>query len=242
MVNELTPRTFVSLVEVGPRPPAADGGLHTLLNCPLSPRRWDRHRAGDVLQGEAHRLAGGELDRAAGGRALDLERRSARQHQHVGPTASHHRAFYGDEQRMDQPVLHAWLILDAQIHPSVDALGTSQQHARRATPQLMTELVRPRGHCVQQHERPRRGAKGRLQHHRALEIAPANVGLARRAQRPMAGHVVEQPGKDRGAIETPRAEPVDGAVAADQSRRAAVGDQRVVRDGPASHRSIPSKK
>ena len=92
------------------------------------------------------------------------------------------------------------------------------------------------GHEVRHHEPSarRRGERG-FQNVGSRQITPAIRAQGRAAVEGLqrasaAAFAVKQGQKDRGGIEPWPAEPVDGARAADQSRRARVADQAVVGD------------
>ncbi len=91
-------------------------------------------------------------------------------------------------------------------------------------------MVTGRHHVGQRHDTGRGGERG-LQGRRLPDVAPADLELPDRAQLPVPVLVgAEQPGEAGRGAEPGQAEPVDGAVRADERRGLPVADQGVVRD------------
>ena len=214
----LVPRALVRTLG-GPRLPpcggVADGRRHVAFLGHGLMRRVPREVEADFLA-RGHREFGhrGEIDAAH-------VRRGAQQ-ESVGAGDSLDAARDAPHPRHDRPVVEA----DDQVHPHRHTAAHADDHAHEIG------CAAARGHAVDEpHHTPLDLVLG-LEDERPGPVAATDLlHLGRRGQEPAAviGRAEER-GETGAGVEAREAEPVDGPVAADERRRLAIADERVVLD------------
>ena len=131
------------------------------------------------------------------------------------------------EQWADEPVLGARCELHDEVDRARDAGDGAEQLARRVEAEVVTALSLGERERVEQPDRAALGRERRLQDERIRQVTALAGELAGGTDRPVAGVGVEEAGEDGRPVEPRQAEPVDRAVAADQRRGVAVGQQAV---------------
>jgi hypothetical protein len=119
-----------------------------------------------------------QRERPGGRRAVDDQLDRARERQDVGPSAHHHAARDGREQRLDQAVLGPRRELDPHFGPACRALQGPDEHAGGVRAERMRVVSGAAGQRVDDDEGARRGGPGGLQHHRQVDVAATHVGRA----------------------------------------------------------------
>ena len=119
----------------------------------------------------------------------------------------------------------------AVVHPHDPLVPHPDRAAHPGEPADHVGPVVAGGHQVEEGDLAVLGGERRLEGGGVVDVAPRDVVLARRLELPVPVAVVaEQPGEARGGVEAGQAEPVDGAVLADQCGGVPVADQGVVLD------------
>ena len=145
-------------------------------------------------------------------------------------SAHEHSAVEDRQERIDQSVLGAWGEHHIERDLALDDLDVTQHHAGSAQAEVVPILLGPERHSVGQPSHARGRAHGRLEHHRAVEVAAFALDLVEGGDRPIAGGSIEHTTEHRRRIEPREAQPVDRAVGGHECRGMAVGEQRMVSD------------
>jgi hypothetical protein len=126
-----------------------------------------------------------------------------------------------------------------RVPPVVEARLEPPVHRHRARPGLdLPHQLTPRGRLTRVHRqgvgeghRAAVGVEGGLEHVGPLEVAALGLERDRRCHHEMtAAGRVQQGAEDARGVQLGQAQPIDGAVHADQRERAAIADGRVVLD------------
>ena len=136
---------------------------------------------------------------------------------------------------MDLPVCRTQHVLQRQIDLSVDAGRAPQENMRSVFAELVPPVAFTHGQGVSERDRPFRGTKGGLEHHRPVQVAAGDLGGIRCPERPVAGLVAEKATEDGRAVEAGKAQPVDGPFPADERRAVPIRKERIVGDGDRAH-------
>ncbi len=236
VVHQVSPRTHVGLVEVRPRLPRRHGVVQPGVDLGLAPDPG-RARVGPrrVVKGEARALAAAELEPARDRRLIDGQGHRRRDDQYVIAGGRGQPTVDGVELGMDQSVLGPRDVLQAQLDFSFDARRTPKQKMRCTLAELMAAVAVAHRQRVDDDDRARRRAGGRLQHHGAVQVTASHLRRARGPDRPVAGCVTEQATEDRGTVEAGEAQPVDRSVPAHQCRAVSIRKERIVGDRSHAH-------
>ena len=232
------PGPLVVLVQLAPGTPTGDGGLQPGAEVVLGPDVGRHLLQGAAVQAEHGGLAGMHAEVSRGRRAGHRQGHGRGQDEPFRPATCGNPAVHLREQGVDEPVFRAWPVLHLDVHAAGRAAHLPYQQARRALAQLVTGVVRADGQCVGEGRRAGRGLEGGLQHHRAVQVATHCAVLGGRGDRPVAGRIVEESAEYGRAVESGKAQPLDGPCPADESRRVAVGQQRVLGDREVTHQRL----
>ena len=234
VVDQVSPRTDVGLVQLRPRLPRRHGVVQPGRDLVLAPHPGRRVVGPPVVvQGEAGVLSLTE-------RQLCPTRTTGRP-----PAATGH-----DRIRTSAPPVAArppstasssgntrpysgrgTYSTSISTSPSVQVTCRSRR-CGASRPSACPRLPLPMASASTTDGGPESRAVGRLQHHGAIHVATGDRRGARRPHRPVARLLVEQPSEDRRAVETREAQPVDRPVAGSPARHCA---------GPTARRSRRSR-
>src|ERR1700730_5010731 len=117
---------------------------------------------------------------------------------------------------MDQAVLGTWRVLHLDVDFTTDACERSDEKVWRVPAELVTTILRPHRERVLHDEHPRRRRERGLEDHRPIEVPARALPGDDGTDRPMTGLVADKAREHRSAVEARHAQPVDGAVPADQ--------------------------
>ena len=189
------------------------------------------------MQGEAHAFALGKLEPARGRGAVLVERQGhgRRQHQPVSAPRRRHSTVDRVERWMLQPVIGARDVLHGQVDPSLRTRGAPQENVRRSFAEFVSPVARTHGKCVGDRDRTGRCAQRGLQHHGAVQVAPAHFRRVGGPEEPVPGVLVEEATEGRGAVEPWEAEPVDRPIPTDQRSAVPIRQERIVSYGGRGH-------
>ena len=174
-MDQFPPRPGVRLVNVRPGPPAGDGVLQPPDQLVLGPDARHRTARLAVVQPEREPFAGRYAE------AADHRSRAGRQacwrgqDRDVGAAAPFDAPADRAQERRDKPVLGSGHVLQLQLDPAGEALYLSQQQAGGTAAERMTPVARTEGQGVDDRDRAGGRGEGRLQHHRLVEIATADL-------------------------------------------------------------------
>ena len=188
-----------------------------------------------VVEGETRALPAAELELARDRRLIDGQGHRRGDDQNVGAPERGQSTVDGVEQGMDQPVLGAWDVLQAQLDFSFNARRTPQQKMRCILAELMAPVAVAHGQGVDDGDRARRRAGGGLQHHGAVQVPAGHSCGARGPDRPVASFVAEEATEDRRAVEAGEAQPVDRPVPAYQRSAVSIRKEGIVGYGGRAH-------
>ena len=176
-----------------------------------------------VGEGELRGLALGDGELADGPHVLAAQGYLGPQHHHVGTRDGAHGLLVDPRHPGDD---RAVVEADHQLRPHLDPTASADD-----------ETDQVRGVAAERHEVDERdgtfgGLEVGLEDQRVVAVAAADArGRLGRGDQPAAVLGPAEQGREAGArVEPGPAQPVDGAVAANQGRRLAVPDQRVVLD------------
>src|SRR6516165_9922473 len=103
-MDEVPPRAFIGLVNLGPRLPGRPGVIEPFSDLRLAPYASHSHFGlFAMMQRKAGTLTLAEPQPPAGGRLIDLEGRGTRQHENVGAAGGDETTFHRFNQRIDEP-------------------------------------------------------------------------------------------------------------------------------------------
>jgi hypothetical protein len=134
------------------------------------------------------------------------------------------------DERAHEAELRARGELDVERDRALHADHEAQQLVRHRPAEVVLAVAGRERQRVEQAHPAAIGREGRLGDERPGHVAPADRRRLGRPDRPVPGVGPEEPREHRGAVEARQAQPVDRAVARDERRPVAVGEQRVVGD------------
>jgi hypothetical protein len=188
---------------------------------------------------EAEPVALGDCEGRAQRRVLELERHGRADVQAAGAERAS-AAVLEPDQRRDQAVLRPRRELELHLDLARDAFERAQQLMRGVVADVVPALALRERHGVREPQLAGLGGEDGLDDERAGEVAPCRSIRPGRADPPVAGVGVEQPGEDGVAVVARQAQPVDRPVGVDERGRVAVRQQTVVGDrlrGPPATRA-----
>jgi hypothetical protein len=141
-----------------------------------------------TVRREVDLLTGPQHAPPVGARAVDAQAVSG-ENQPLGTAARGDAARHMAEQRHDQPVLGAGLVVDLDLDLAVGAGEPAHQQVRHVPADPVAAVVRAERHRVGQHEGAACGAERRLQHQGPVEVAPAAGPAAGRRHLPVPGRI-----------------------------------------------------
>jgi hypothetical protein len=137
---------------------------------------------------EVDLLTGPQPAPPVGPRAVETQAVSG-EDQPFGTAARGDAALHLVEQRHDQPVLGAGLVVDLDLDLALSAGEPAHQQVGHVSADPVSAVVRAKRHRVGQQEGAGRGAECRLQNERPVEVAPAAGPAADRRYLPVPGLV-----------------------------------------------------
>ena len=182
------------------------------------------------MDGEAHAFTFGKVELPRDDRSIlvDEQVHRRREDHQVASSERGHSAVHSLEERMDQRVLGTRHELQGQVDLTFDARHAADEKVRRTFAELVSPVAKAHGKCIGDRDRTRRRAKGRLQHHGPVQVAPGRLCRTGGPDRPVAGFLPEEATEDRGAVETWEAKPVDRSVSAHQRGAVPVREKGIV--------------
>ena len=208
VVHEIGPGPGVTLMQSRPRTPRGHRVSQPAAQLVRGPHPRALLAEAAVVQAEGDPLTAGDRPPAERGAPPDLQVNRGGQHRQVGPAPSGDSARDPAQQREDQPVLGPRDILDLQLNLPGDAAELADQQGGRAEAEIVPPLAGAQRQRVGQGDRAGGGGEGGLEHHGLVEVAPGDLELPGRADRPVPRLVVQQPPEDRRAVKSGEAQPL----------------------------------
>ena len=217
-MHRVVPATLVRAAR-GPVLPERDRVGEGLLR--LDRLGW-RLVGGEPAKDEGHAVALGDGERRHRAQVAALVLDGSAQEHRVGAGDGEERPVERAHPGHDRAVVEA----EHELHPHLDASADALDDAHEVGLRLARrhEVDEPHGTVV-------RLELGLEDERVAAVLAARRAELARRLDRPVAVlRVAEQRGEERARVEARQAQPVDGAVTADERGRLQVADEPVVLD------------
>jgi hypothetical protein len=134
-----------------------------------------------------------------------------------------------------EPVVRPRAEDDLDVDGSLRTRHLAQQGTRGVRAQVVASLAVAEHQGVRDRDAPAGTGMGGFEDHRRPEVAPRRHVVPGGPDRPESRLWSEDPAEHRGTVEARKAEPVHGARGTHQRRRAAVGQQGIVRNRLAAH-------